>query len=53
MQLVRYVPQIVKVDNVYTASTEKERKKEFHLRVLIKVLLDELEKLKARTGVTM
>ena len=53
VQIVRYVPQTIKVDNVYTHSSEKERKVEFHLRVLIKALLEELEKIRARTGVVL
>ncbi len=40
IQIVKYVPQIVRVDNVYTHSTEKDRKVEFHLRVLLKALLE-------------
>ncbi len=39
IQIVKFVPQIVKVENVYTQSTAKERKVEFHLRILIKALL--------------
>ena len=39
IQIVRFVPQIVRVENVYAHSTAKERKIEFHLRVLIKALL--------------
>lgn len=39
VDIVRYVPQVVKVENVYTSSTDKNRKVEFHLRILIKALL--------------
>ena len=53
VQIVRYVPQTVKVDNIYTVSSEKGRKIEFHLRVLIKALLEELEKIRAKTGVVL
>lgn len=42
IQIVKFVPQIVKVENVYAQSNAKERKVEFHLRVLIKALLEEL-----------
>jgi hypothetical protein len=35
---------------VYAYSNEKSRKVEFHLRVLIKALLEEVEKLKIKTG---
>jgi hypothetical protein len=44
------VPQVVKVENVYAYSSEKSKRVEFHLRVLIKALLEELEKLKRKTG---
>ena len=44
---------MVKVDNVYAYSSEKSRKVEFHLRVLLKALLEELEKVKRRTGETL
>ena len=50
IEIVKYVPQVVKVENVYAYSSEKSKKVEFHLRILIKALLEELEKLKRRTG---
>ena len=53
VNIVKYVPQIVKVENVYAYSSEKSRKVEFHLRVLIKALLEELEKIKRKTGVVL
>lgn len=53
VEIVKYVPQVVKVENVYAYSSEKSRKVEFHLRVLIKALLEELEKIKVRTGVVL
>ncbi len=53
VEIVKYVPQVVKVENVYAYSSEKSRKVEFHLRVLIKALLEELEKLKRRTGAVL
>lgn len=40
IQIVKFVPHIVKVENVYTHNTEKERKLEFHLRILLKALLE-------------
>ena len=40
ISITRIVPQMVKVENVYTHSSEKQRKVEFHLRVLIKALLE-------------
>ena len=53
MEIVKYVPEVVKVENVYAYSSEKSRKVEFHLRVLIKALLEELEKVKRRTGAVL
>ena len=53
VSIVKYVPEVVKVDNVYAYSSEKSRKVEFHLRVLIKALLEELEKVKRKTGITL
>ena len=43
VEIVKYVPEIVKVENVYAYSSEKSKRIEFHLRVLIKALLEELE----------
>ena len=40
ISITKYVPQVVKVENVYTYSSEKTRKVEFYLRVLIKALLE-------------
>lgn len=51
VQIVKYVPDVVKVENVYAYSSEKTRKVEFHLRVLIKALLDEMERIKLVTKV--
>jgi divalent metal cation (Fe/Co/Zn/Cd) transporter len=53
IEIVKYVPQVVKVENVYAYSSEKSRKVEFHLRVLVKALLEELEKIKVRTGAVL
>lgn len=53
MEVVKYVPQVVKVENVYAYSSEKSRKIEFHLRVLVKALLEELEKIRKKTGVVL
>jgi divalent metal cation (Fe/Co/Zn/Cd) transporter len=51
IDIVRYVPQMVKVENVYTYSSQQNRKVEFHLRVLIKALLEEMEKVKKDKGI--
>ena len=53
VEIVKFVPQTVRVENVYSYCSEKTRRIEFHLRVLIKALLEELEKVKARTGVAL
>jgi hypothetical protein len=50
VEIVKFVPQTVRVENVYTYSSTKSRRVEYHLRVLVKALLEELEKLKIRTG---
>ena len=38
--IVKYVPEYHRVENVYAYSSEKTRRIEFHLRVLIKALLE-------------
>ena len=53
VEIVKFVPQTVRVENVYTYASSKSRKVEFHLRVLIKALLEELEKLRLRTGAVL
>lgn len=42
VEIVKYVPEFVKVENVYAYSSEKSKRVEFHLRVLIKALLEEV-----------
>ena len=49
--MVKYVPLVVKVENIYEYSSEKTRKVEFHLRVLLKALLEELLKLRAKFNI--
>ena len=51
-EIVRYVPSLVKVENVYNINNDKQRKLEFHLKVLLKSLLIEFEKIKKKAGVT-
>lgn len=41
-EIVKYVPSLVKVENIYSYNNDKQRKVEFHLRVLLKALLTEL-----------
>ena len=53
VEIVKFVPQTVRVENVYSYCSEKTRRVEFHLRVLIKALLEELEKIRLRTGVAL
>lgn len=53
VEIVRFVPQAVRVENVYAYSSAKSRRVEFHLRVLIKALLEELEKVKGRYGAVL
>lgn len=53
VEIVKYVPDVYRVENVYAYSSEKSRRVEFHLRVLIKALLEELEKLKRKTGAVL
>jgi len=40
VEIVKYVPDVYRVENVYAYSSEKSRRVEFHLRVLIKALLE-------------
>ena len=51
VEIVKYRPQVVKVENVYAYSSEKSRKVEFHLRVLIKALLEQVEKMRIKSGI--
>lgn len=53
VSIVKYVPEFHRVENVYAYSSEKSRRVEFHLRVLIKALLEELEKLKRKSGLVL
>lgn len=50
IEIVRYLPQEVRVDNLYTFNGEKNKRLEFHLRVLVKTLLEELDRIKNKTG---
>lgn len=40
-EIVRYIPSLVKVENIYNINNDKQRKLEFHLKVLLKALLME------------
>lgn len=48
--MIKYEPQVVRVENVYAYNSEKSRKVEFHLRILLKALLTEMEKIVIKTG---
>ena len=52
IEIVKYEPSVVKVENVYNYNSDKQRRLEFHQRVLIKSLFHELERMKAKTGET-
>jgi len=53
VQIVKYVPEVVRVENVYSYSSEKSKRVEYHLRILVKALLLELEKLSKRSGLQL
>jgi hypothetical protein len=53
VEIVKFVPQAVRVENVYVYSSFKSRRVEFHIRVLVKALLEELEKLKLKHGAVL
>jgi len=53
VEIVKYVPETVRVENVYTYGSSRAKKIEFHLRVLIKALLEQLEKAKAKYGAVL
>lgn len=40
VEIVKFVPQAIRVENIYAYSSTKSRRVEFHLRVLIKALLE-------------
>lgn len=40
VEIVKYVPQEVRVDNVYSFRSDKHSRVEYHLRVLVKALLE-------------
>lgn len=53
VEVVKYQPEIVKVENVYQYNNDKNLKAIFHLRIMIKTLLEELLKLKDKTGAVL
>jgi hypothetical protein len=52
VEIIKYNPSIVKVENTYTVNSDKQRKVEFHQRILLKSLLQEFERMKKKTGHT-
>jgi hypothetical protein len=52
VEVVKYQPEIVKVENVYQYNNDKSLKAIFHLKIMIKALLEELMSLKSKTGLT-
>ena len=48
ISITKYVPEVVRVENTYTYNSEKSRRVEFHLRVLIKALLEQLQIVKTQ-----
>jgi hypothetical protein len=51
-EIIKYVPSLVKVENIYSFNNDRQRKIEFHLRVLLKALLTEFQRMKDVSGVT-
>ena len=51
--MIKYKTEVVRVDNVYTYNNEAQLKVILHLKAMIKVLLDELAKVKLKTGVVL
>lgn len=41
VEIVKFVPSLVKVENVYTYNADKQKRIEFHQRILLKTLLQE------------
>jgi len=46
IEIVKFIPEVVKVENVYIFNAEKQRRLEFYLKVLLKALLDEMARAK-------
>ena len=52
VEIVKFQPSVVKVENVYNYNSEKQRRVEMHQKVLLKELLKEFYKMKEKTGYT-
>lgn len=53
VEIVKYVPQTIRVENVYNYCSSRSKKIVFHLRVLVKALLDQLSKVKQKFGIML
>lgn len=53
IEVVKYQPEIIKVENVYQYNSDKNLKAIFHLKVMVKTLLEALLRLKDRNGLTL
>lgn len=53
VEVVKYQPSVVKVENVYQVNSEKNVKAIFHLKIMIKALLEELLRLRDRNGLVL
>lgn len=53
VEVVKFQPEIIKVENVYQYNSDKNLKAIFHLRIMIKALLEELFKIKEKNGLVL
>lgn len=53
VEVVKYQPSVVKVENVYQVNSEKNVKAIFHLKIMIKALLEELLRLRDQNGLVL
>jgi hypothetical protein len=53
VEVVKFQPEVVKVENVYNYNNDKHLKAIFHLKIMVKTLLEELMKLKDKSGLVL
>lgn len=53
VEVVKYQTEVVKVENVYRYNEDKNRRTLFHMRIIIKTLLEELTKIKDKHGLVL
>ena len=53
VEVVKYQPSVIKVENVYQVNSEKNMKAIFHLKIMIKALLEELLRVKDRNDLVL